>query len=118
MYTKQIRWSGQAMVLACDGNCAKAWGINGRPRLCLDPGDPDDYAWLADDELGTAPQDPGVYEGGQAKPAGPGDMNKWCSRECERSTLVSPGAPLALRAFSVRIFNQPGKHQVSHVQPA
>ena len=54
MHTKTIQWFGRAMVLACDGNCAKAWGISQRPKLELSA-DPDDVAYLADHELGDAP---------------------------------------------------------------
>jgi hypothetical protein len=76
-----------------------------------DGSDPDDFAWLSDDELGDAPVDPGTYEGGHAKPVGATSaehMNKWCVRECERCAMSAPGAwsePLALRDFAHRYFN-------------
>lgn len=79
--------------------------------------DPDDYAYLADDEVGTAPIDPGTYEGGHAKPLPDSEkMNKWCVRECERSTLygrierAKKQQPKILPDFSKRLFNQPWKH--------
>jgi len=78
-------------VILCDGNCHKAWGINNRPSVAFSD-DPDDIAYLADGELGIAPDDPGTYEGGHAKPdasAGPGRQNKWCYRECERSISIA-----------------------------
>ena len=109
---KNITYFGQRTRVACDGNCAKAWGMNSRPRVQLS-GNPDDYAWLADGELGDAPTDPGTYEGGHAKPLtvrGPEDMNKWCVRECERCVMSEPGCadePLELRDFSRRFYNIP-----------
>jgi hypothetical protein len=84
-----ITYFGQPAALACDGNCAKAWGINNRPRIIIDE-DEDDYIWLADDAVGIAPDDPGTYEGLEAcgKPQEPADrLNKWCARECERSVI-------------------------------
>jgi hypothetical protein len=108
--TKTIQFFGQPRVLACDGCCKKAWGINNRPKIDLDPNDEDDYAWLADSELGRAPADPGTYEGGDAKPASAKDMNKWCARECERSKMFKPGETVVVRDFSQRIFNMYGRH--------
>lgn len=96
--------------MACDGQCRKAWGINGRPHEDFDPADPDDYAFLADSELGDAPKNPGTYEFGEAKPAGPHEMNRWCARECERARTGHPDDDIELPDFSVRRFNQPWKH--------
>lgn len=42
-----IIFFGQRARVICDRNCAKAWGINNRPRIDLDPNEPDDYAFLA-----------------------------------------------------------------------
>lgn len=109
MHTKDVTMFGQPVTLACDGNCRKAWGINSRPSVRLGA-DEDDVAWLADDELGEAPADPGTYEGGHAKPASPAGMNKWCARECERATVEDRGRPVKLRDFTRRLFNQPWKH--------
>ncbi len=114
MHTKQIRWFGSEVTLACDGKCTKAWGLNCRPKVELDPSEPDDVAWLADDELGDAPQDPGTYEGGHAKPEGPHEMNKWCARECERSEIFDEGKEVTARDFSQRMYNQPWKHATSN----
>jgi len=115
MITKQIVAYGKQVVLACDGQCNKAWGFNGRPQLFFmeggppralrkgeEPRDYDDYVWVGDDELGEAPADPGTYEGGHGKPSGTpitdGDrMNKWCFRECERSSSFNPNEPILLR---------------------
>ena len=96
-------------LLACDGNCCKAWGVMSRPKLELSA-DPDDVVYLADGELCEAPADPGTYEGGCAKPASPDDMNKWCARECERSDMAETADKLALPDYSTRMFNQPWKH--------
>lgn len=107
MIGKLIIYLGQPMLLACDARCDKAWGINSRPKKMLSE-NPDDYVYFSDDELGTAPKDPGTYAGGYGKPV-PGsfayegehgkpvpalkgamteDMNKWCARECERSSMT------------------------------
>lgn len=102
MLTKQIQY-GTPCTLACDGQCDKAWGISGRPMDDLS-GDPDDYVYLADDVLGTAPG-PGdtacISEGSDMKPsaapiADGQRMNKWCARECERSTIADRGEALRL----------------------
>lgn len=86
LLAKAIVYCGNRIVLVCDGQCHKAWGINNRPKIQLDPDNEDDVIWLADDELGEAPIDPGIYEGGEAKPTYPdARLNKWCARECERS---------------------------------
>ena len=99
---------GREVILACDGNCAKAWGINNHPKVELSD-DEDDYAFLADDELGIAPTNPGTYEDGQGKPPEP-VHNKWCLRECERSASCEVSkftGDLKLPDFSQRIFNMP-----------
>lgn len=111
MIKKRLIYVGQNATHACDGHCTKAWGNNGRPRVQLSD-DIDDYAYLADDEIGEAPKDPGTYEGGHAKPTdakGPGDINKWCVRECERAWLSPPGQPDAvpeLPDYSTRFYNR------------
>lgn len=87
--------------------CHKAWGINNRPKEQLSDDD-DDYAFLADSELGEAPEDPGTYEGGHAKPTRAEDrLNKWCFRECERSCIAKRGEALTPPDFSKRLFNIP-----------
>lgn len=116
MIVKRITYFDQPATVACDGNCSKAWGMNSRPKVLVQTpgyrGDPqDDYAYLADSELGEAPVDPGTYEGGQAKPIdakGPNDINKWCVRECERNEMTHPGKSHEvpeLPDFSVRVYN-------------
>jgi hypothetical protein len=112
IYAKHILWFEHHVVLACDGNCKKAWGINCRPKIDFDPYDPDDYAFLADNELGDAPVDPGTWEGGHGKPSGPHEMNKWCARECERSGIFEPCEAVELSDYSVRVYNMPTKHGV------
>lgn len=89
MVKKEITAYHEKLILACDGNCKKAWGINNRPRRQLSDTD-DDYVFLPDSELPVAPRDPGTYEGGHGKPDpelnSPEKLNKWCFRECERSS--------------------------------
>lgn len=106
---KNIIFFGRPVAVACDGKCNKAWGMNNRPRLKLDPDDPNDYAYQADHELGEAPEDPGTYEGECAKPRRSEDrMNKWCVRECERSEMHSAGEPTGeLTDFDRRFYNKP-----------
>lgn len=114
MIARQIVYFGQPAVVICDANCGKAWGIHGRPKARLGE-DPDDFAYLADNEVGEAPADPGTYEGGHAKPTHPDErLNKWCVRACERCTMSSSGGAgqvIEATDFSRRLFNQPWKHQ-------
>jgi hypothetical protein len=111
MYTKKIRFMRHAIILACDGKCSKAWGLTSRPKEQFDSQDEDDYAFLADNELGDAPADTGTYEGIYGKPSGPEEMNKWCARQCERCLNFKPGSVIHLPDFSHRIYNQPWKHR-------
>jgi hypothetical protein len=114
--TKEIKVFGKPRLIGCDGRCDKAWGVNARPKVSLSQ-DPNDYAFLADDELGQAPDESGTSEGGFGKPSTPAErLNKWCYRECERCTAAEPGAPLPKHDFSRRLFNQPSKHPAESVQ--
>lgn len=89
MIWKAILFFGEPAAIACDEKCNKAWGISSREKNYLSVGDPDDYEFLADHELLIAPEDPGTYEGGHAKPTTPESrLNKWCCRECERCAFV------------------------------
>lgn len=113
MLASPIMFFGRPCILACDGNCRKAWGINLRPWASLSD-DPDDFAYLADDELGEAPADPGTYEGGHGKPrphtySDPGRHNKWCARECERGRVFDAAVvlPEGLPDFARRRRNKP-----------
>lgn len=105
-----ITFLGQQAKVKCDRNCAKAWGVNSRPRIQLTD-DPDDYAFLADSELGDAPADPGTYEGSDGKPASADEFpNKWCVRECERCNMSAPNEwllTLEVRSFAERRYNIP-----------
>lgn len=69
----------------------------------------DDYCYLADDELGTAPIDPGTIEGEDSKPILPSErLNKWCCRECERSIIVDDidvAVDFELPDLSKRLYN-------------
>lgn len=89
---------GEPIVVACDGRCDKAWGINNRPRYT----DGGVERFRSDDSLPTAPIDPGTYEGGDAKPTSPCagfEHTKWCVRECERCVWGAVGEPLDLPEF-------------------
>jgi hypothetical protein len=110
-----ITYFGKPARVACDENCAKAWGIQVRPAVQLSDNE-DDWEWLADQELPTAPKDPGTREGYDAKPPSARQFpNRWCVRQCERCRITppdQPDAPIELRDFSKRIQNIPGKHKV------
>jgi hypothetical protein len=97
MLAKSIVFLGHACVLICDGSCDKAWGMQARPRRMLSE-DEDDYVYLPDRELGTAPG-PGkteiCEEGGDRKPSAKPLfaehsqlMNRWCARQCERARML------------------------------
>lgn len=89
---KEIVYLGEHVLLACDGKCNKAWGVNNRPRN------------LSDLELDDAPSDPGTYEGSDAKPQNSSEvLNKWCARECERSHFFGIGKPIKLTNFTKRV---------------
>ncbi len=102
MITKEIVFFGKNVILACDARCDKAWGINKRPSIAL-PEDGHGFAslaYLGDHELGIAPADPCTYEGGCTKPVNESDrLNKWCARECERSTIVDSAKEIHLPDF-------------------
>lgn len=107
MIAKAITYFGQPAILICDANCKKAFGINGRARIQIGK-DEDDWAYAADGEVGEAPVDPGTYEGCDGKPVRPEDrLNRWCCRECERSTMAAPGEDFSLRNFAERLCNMP-----------
>lgn len=103
--SRVIGYFGQIARVNCDRRCNKAWGISSRPRVQLSANE-DDYEFLADNELGRAPSDPGTYEGRDAKPLSPLQFpNRWCVRECERCAMSRPGEshlPLALPSFAKR----------------
>jgi hypothetical protein len=106
-----IIYFGEPARVTCDRNCGKAWGICERPEIAFDPDEPDDIAYLADDELGEAPADPGTYEGGHGKPSSPDEFpNKWCVRQCERCEMFEPGEPIYIRVFTERVYNMPWLH--------
>jgi len=78
MIKKEIQFCFRKRILACDGKCYKAWGMNSRSTRQLSE-DIDDYFYFADNELGMAPIDPGTYEGCFSKPEDK-QLNKWCAR--------------------------------------
>jgi hypothetical protein len=108
-----IIYLGQRAWVKCDRRCSKAWGIALRPYERLS-NDEDDIVYMADGELGVAPDNPGTYEGRDGKPSSPNDFpNKWCVRQCERSAMTAPGEDhetLKLLDWSKRVYNQPRKH--------
>lgn len=105
MIAKAILLYGAPVILVCDGKCNKAWGVVFRPKTYLSE-DPDDVLYAADGDLGDAPEDPGTYEGGQGKH--PRSLNKWCARQCERSTIVSSiDESFVPQTWQQPVFNKP-----------
>jgi len=105
---KVITYFGRKMLLICDGKCDKAWGVSTRPKIQLDDNDENDYCFLADDELGIAPEDPLTYEGldMEGKPIFDEEkMNRWCCRECERSSINDLLEEIEIKDFSKRRYN-------------
>lgn len=110
LITRGLYFGGD-MIMVCDRQCDKAWGEI-RPRVYVqDPEqkvygydennedwemypdnevlDIDNWAYLADSELGIAPDSNGVWEGGDGKPEAPVTKhNKWCARNCERCEMI------------------------------
>jgi len=102
-----ITFLGHHVIVACDGVCTKAWGYNQRPSLNLSD-NPDDIAWMSDEELGDAPVEPGTYEGNDTKPSDASEFpNKWCVRECERCVMVDNFEEPELPDYSKRRYNIP-----------
>ncbi len=83
---KRITYFGKDTLLICDGDCHHAYGCNGGRFRGNDEGHTDEYMSA---NFGKSPKDPGTYEGVErkGKPINR-RMNKWCARECERSTIV------------------------------
>jgi hypothetical protein len=112
---REIRTFDKEEIVACDAKCNKAWGICQRPKKNLDENEPDDFYFLPDNELGKAPEDPGEYEGGYAKPTNELEqLNKWCVRQCERSIRRGIDDSVTedyLPDFNKRVYNQPWKHE-------
>lgn len=121
---------GFRVRFVCDRKCEKAWGMNSRPRkemvevsqeglelmteASIFRGD-DLHEYLADGELGEAPENPGTYEGDDRKPLPPVDShNRWCVRECERCETADPGKPLYVHDFSRRVPNLQVEYLAQH----
>lgn len=111
-----IQFCGAPMKIACDEKCHKAWGMNERPKIQLSDNE-DDYCYLADGELGTAPESSPHLCCDEDKPRGKSEIpNKWCANECERCAMSEYGRsaePLALTDFSKRTYNMPYAHPQS-----
>jgi hypothetical protein len=109
---KNIIYCGHQCRVVCDGRCDKAWGTCDRPKKVVrgTTNPDDDWFFLADSELGTAPVDPGTYEGRDGKPVNltdAEDMNRWCVRACERSSTLELDEPIAYKDLSRRFYNCP-----------
>lgn len=121
MLQKDIIFFGDQCTVACDGRCDKAWGIQGRPRHRFQPEDvdPDDYVYIGDDALGTAPppyQTEIISEGLNIKPSAVAHsdgtlLNRWCTRQCERSAIVDRGDPVVVPDMRTPAWNKPSPLQ-------
>ena len=102
MLVKAITYCGQPVILICDGQCNKAWGINCRPKV-QDSSLGGVMMFVSDNEVGDAPIDPGTAEGPDSKPQDSTQrLNKWCARECERSKLVDANKEFSLPDWTKR----------------
>lgn len=131
---KIITYFDEKAKVACDENCNKAWGGNNRPRVYEGLGEQifgfgftksiypdkdieniDDWAYLSDNELGDAPENPRTEEGGDLKPTNKDEIgNRWCVRECERCVMSKIGEwnkPLQLKDLSKRYYNYTDKNK-------
>jgi hypothetical protein len=114
-YAKLITFFDQEALVACDGKCHKAWGINGgRPRHQFSD-DPADYVYFPDLMVPIAPEDPGTYEGNDGKPIDSAKLNKWCVRECERSAMSRAGESRKL--LELPDFDQPRPNIGTRARP-
>jgi hypothetical protein len=110
---KVITYYNRKMLLICDGKCDKAWGVSSRPKIQLSETDENDYCYLADDELEIALEDPLTYEGldMEGKPTCDEEkMNRWCCRECERSSINDLLGEIEVKDFSKRRYNYLSKN--------
>lgn len=135
---KQIVYFGRQTHTGCDAKCHKAWGMQLRPAVYLDAegkvikvylggkgkydlpdgADPDNHAYIPDELLGNAPEEPGTWEGFEGKE--PESLNKWCVRQCERNEIGEyddPMGPLKLKNFSDFLFNIPSIEKVVKANP-
>jgi hypothetical protein len=100
MICSRIAAFGTTGILVCDGRCDKAWGYDQRPHIKVSD---EDIEYLADDELGTAPPDPGTVQGDDSKPQNENEYhNAWCERYCERSIMVQEKEAFQIRDWSIR----------------
>ena len=77
----------------------------------MDENNEDDYCYLADDELGIATKDPGTYECVDGKLTyNEEKMNRWCCRECERSSINDLLGKIEIKDFSKRRYNYLSKN--------
>lgn len=101
---------GNVSILACDGKCKNARGLQRRPKMLLDATNPADFALLSDAELAVfealgreTPRD-------VDQPKRPCEMNEWCLWKCERSSTFLAGQELVLKDFRKRQYNMPWLH--------
>lgn len=108
-YRKEITAFGRPLIIACDGKCEYAFGVNGRPYKQLSE-DPDDIVWLSDEEAGLAPvsgKTCTIAEGNDCKPSNEHEvLNRWCYRECERCVGAEPGEKIELKDWNSRVYNK------------
>jgi len=82
MLISRILAYGQPFIILCDARCNKAWGRDLRSKVVRSNAE-DDWEYMADVELGEAPERTGNTEGDDDKPRDK-KHNRWCFRQCER----------------------------------
>jgi len=135
-WKKEILYCGSQVVAACDGKCDKAWGavrpvvymyknpdtLDGTESDAIWQRAHDDWRSIPDSELVEAPACNGTAEGPDTKPdmsldylqtarGGPGKLNRWCVRQCERCVTVGRGEPIELPDMDKPFFNMPFNHE-------
>ena len=108
IFFSEIIYFGEKARVGCDAKCNKAFGMNLRPTSQRSNNE-DDWEFLADDELEVAPAVTGETEDSVDKPLSLSEAhNKWCVRQCERSSVTSmhhPEEAIDILDFSRRVSN-------------
>lgn len=107
LFGSEIPYTDNDTWISCDGKCDKAFGLAERPisENSLAEGD---FEWLADDEVGDAPEVSCHTIDGENKPQLITELhNKWCIVHCERSILMTLGQEATLPNFDKRVPNIP-----------
>lgn len=106
------------LTISCDGKCHKAWGVNGRRlengNIRMASSDEEDVIYLSDNDVPDVANTSQFLEGGEGKPEIIGKHNKWCMRECERSSWTKGLEDPKILDFSYEVYNMPESHNVKN----